>query len=602
MQTIKCVAVGDNSVGKTCMLISYTTNKFPKEYVPARLDNYAVTVMIGGDPYTLGLFDAGGFQDYDRLRPLNYPQTDVFLVCFSVVSPASFENVKEMWVPEITSFENVQRMITHHCPRTPFLLVGTQQDRRDDPIMIGKLDKNKQKPITTEEGEHWAKKLGAVMYVECSAVTQKGLKNVFDEAILAALEPPTIKRAKLLPSIHLPSLSMPKLFTRTKSPEKIEAKAERRRLTLEKKAAKKHKKKEAEAERRRQAMEKKKSKKPGAALAFDNFAVAAESSSEEEEDDDDGGGGAAAVKPQHAAPSPAVRVQSGESLGKIQPAAVRWRQAITKVVAVGRFATAGTEAHEKALDMVSHANEKARAADLRDELQVISNSFVVTDSKLHKVEENARTAAAVIQRAFRSYQAQKAAQKIVQRLLAERKEAQLKAREEERTAAAIIQRAFRAHQAQKAAQKVVQRLLAERKEAHELARLLEEEAEYEAILQAEAGEQEAAASAKVEAAATVAAAAAAAAASVKQVESDDSSNDYDACDASTNPAEEVLAVGVAAKATANPIFDVKDAPIIGLAATLAAARVRFCLDLVQRKGVLLLVVCVLVCILRDQIL
>ena len=58
-------------------------------------DNYAVTVMIGGEPYTLGLFDTAGQEDYDRLRPLSYPQTDVFLVCFSVVSPASFENVKE---------------------------------------------------------------------------------------------------------------------------------------------------------------------------------------------------------------------------------------------------------------------------------------------------------------------------------------------------------------------------------------------------------------------------------------------------------------------------------------------------------------------------
>jgi len=77
--------------------------------------------MIGGEPYTLGLFDTAGQEDYDRLRPLSYPQTDVFLVCFSVVSPASFENVKEKWVPEIT----------HHCPKTPFLLVGTQSDLRD---------------------------------------------------------------------------------------------------------------------------------------------------------------------------------------------------------------------------------------------------------------------------------------------------------------------------------------------------------------------------------------------------------------------------------------------------------------------------------------
>jgi hypothetical protein len=79
----------------------YTTNKFPSEYVPTVFDNYAVTVMIGDDPYTLGLFDTAGQEDYDRLRPLSYPQTDVFLVCFSVTSPASFENVKEKWFPEV---------------------------------------------------------------------------------------------------------------------------------------------------------------------------------------------------------------------------------------------------------------------------------------------------------------------------------------------------------------------------------------------------------------------------------------------------------------------------------------------------------------------
>ncbi|CAG2114639.1 unnamed protein product, partial [Medioppia subpectinata] len=186
MQTIKCVVVGDGAVGKTCLLISYTTNKFPSEYVPTVFDNYAVTVMIGGEPYTLGLFDTAGQEDYDRLRPLSYPQTDVFLVCFSVVSPSSFENVKEKWVPEIT----------HHCQKTPFLLVGTQIDLRDDAATVEKLSKNKQKPITSEAGEKLAKELKAVKYVECSALTQRGLKNVFDEAILAALEPPEPKRKK----------------------------------------------------------------------------------------------------------------------------------------------------------------------------------------------------------------------------------------------------------------------------------------------------------------------------------------------------------------------------------------------------------------------
>ncbi|KAI9204794.1 rho family small GTP binding protein cdc42 [Polychytrium aggregatum] len=181
MQTMKCVVVGDGAVGKTCLLISYTTNKFPSEYVPTVFDNYAVTVMIGNEPYTLGLFDTAGQEDYDRLRPLSYPQTDVFLICFSVVSPASFENVKEKWHPEVT----------HHCPGVPCIIVGTQVDLRDDSATIEKLAKNRQRPITPEAGERLAKDLNAVKYLECSALTQKGLKNVFDEAIIAALEPPS---------------------------------------------------------------------------------------------------------------------------------------------------------------------------------------------------------------------------------------------------------------------------------------------------------------------------------------------------------------------------------------------------------------------------
>ena len=85
--------------------------------------------MVDGKPINLGLWDTAGQEDYDRLRPLSYPQTDVFLVCFSLISPSSFENIKTKWIPEIS----------HHCPNVPFLLVGTKLDLRDDPETIAKL-------------------------------------------------------------------------------------------------------------------------------------------------------------------------------------------------------------------------------------------------------------------------------------------------------------------------------------------------------------------------------------------------------------------------------------------------------------------------------
>ena len=65
--TIKCVVVGDGLCGKTSLLLSYATNTFPSEFLPpGGFDNYAVTMTIGGEPYTLGLFDTAGQEDYDR--------------------------------------------------------------------------------------------------------------------------------------------------------------------------------------------------------------------------------------------------------------------------------------------------------------------------------------------------------------------------------------------------------------------------------------------------------------------------------------------------------------------------------------------------------
>ena len=145
LEAVKFVAVGDGSVGKSCLLISYSTNSFPCDYVPTVFDSYAVNVMAGGRPNTLTLWDTAGQEEFDRLRPLSYPGTDVVLVCFSLCSPASFSNVRTKWGPEIA----------HHCPGVPIILVGTKADQRDDPSVCAQLRERGIAPVAHSDGAAW---------------------------------------------------------------------------------------------------------------------------------------------------------------------------------------------------------------------------------------------------------------------------------------------------------------------------------------------------------------------------------------------------------------------------------------------------------------
>ena len=180
---IKIVFVGDGCVGKTCALVAYTQQVFPTQYLPTVYDNFSTQVQVEyagrKETVTLGLWDTSGVEDYDRLRPLSYPNTDVFVICTSVVSPESVENAKEKWIHEVR----------HHCPDTPVILVGLKTDLRDDPVIIRKLKERSQSSITFKQGVQLAKELRAVKYLECSSKNRQGLKLVFDEVIRVAIHP-----------------------------------------------------------------------------------------------------------------------------------------------------------------------------------------------------------------------------------------------------------------------------------------------------------------------------------------------------------------------------------------------------------------------------
>ncbi|KAF3319796.1 Rac-like GTP-binding protein 2 [Carex littledalei] len=178
---IKCVTVGDGAVGKTCMLICYTCNKFPTDYIPTVFDNFSANVSVDGNIVNLGLWDTAGQEDYSRLRPLSYRGADVFILAFSLISRPSYENVLKKWMPELRRFS----------PNVPVVLVGTKLDLREDRAYLA--DHPNASVITTAQGEELRKQIGAVAYIECSSKTQQSIKAVFDTAIKVVLQPPRRK-------------------------------------------------------------------------------------------------------------------------------------------------------------------------------------------------------------------------------------------------------------------------------------------------------------------------------------------------------------------------------------------------------------------------
>ncbi|GMS81081.1 hypothetical protein PENTCL1PPCAC_3256, partial [Pristionchus entomophagus] len=178
------VIVGDGACGKTCLLTVFSKDRFPDTYIPTVFESWVVDREVDGTQIELALWDTAGQEDYDRLRPLSYPDTDVVLICFSIDSPDSFLNITEKWAPEVR----------HFCPDVPIVLIGNKKDHRNDSQTISELQKMKEEPVKTEEQRSVAEQIGAYAYLECSAKTKDGVREVFEKATRATL--PTKRKKK----------------------------------------------------------------------------------------------------------------------------------------------------------------------------------------------------------------------------------------------------------------------------------------------------------------------------------------------------------------------------------------------------------------------
>lgn len=173
----KLVLVGDGYCGKTTLLCTFLNNEYPEIYVPTIYDESIKELEIDELQVTLVMSDTAGEEDYDRLRPLSYPNTDIVLICFSIDSPPSLYNARKKWAREIK----------HYLRHVPVILVGTKLDLRSDSEVIHELKKTNEHPVTLDEGKKAAKEINAVCYKECSALTLANVKTTFEEAVRISL-------------------------------------------------------------------------------------------------------------------------------------------------------------------------------------------------------------------------------------------------------------------------------------------------------------------------------------------------------------------------------------------------------------------------------
>eukprot|EP00941_MAST-03F_sp_MAST-3F-sp1_P006068 g6068.t1 len=177
MKSVKLVVVGDGGIGKSSLLIRFASGNFPHEYIPTVFDNYSTDVVLDQQPISLGLWDTAGQEDYDRLRPLSYPMTDVFLLCYDLNNPVSRENARSKWLKEIKQY----------CPDVPIILVGCKSDLEPNNFHIEE---------NACSGNQLAKNTGCDAYFSCSALNNVNIQAVFHCAIRTAMKGPLYNRRR----------------------------------------------------------------------------------------------------------------------------------------------------------------------------------------------------------------------------------------------------------------------------------------------------------------------------------------------------------------------------------------------------------------------
>lgn len=188
----KLVLLGDGASGKTSLLNVFTRGYFPTVYEPTVFENYVHDIFVDNVHIELSLWDTAGQEEFDRLRSLSYDDTDLIMLCYSVDSKDSLENVESKWVGEIAD----------NCPGVKLVLVALKCDLREQEneeeggeggesatqAQASTEEPHEKRPtINYDQGLEVARRINAARYLECSAMRNRGVNEAFTEAARVAL-------------------------------------------------------------------------------------------------------------------------------------------------------------------------------------------------------------------------------------------------------------------------------------------------------------------------------------------------------------------------------------------------------------------------------
>jgi len=180
----KLVLLGDGACGKTSLLNVFTRGYFPTVYEPTVFENYVHDIFVDSVHIELSLWDTAGQEEFDRLRSLSYDDTHAIMLCFSVDSKDSLENVESKWTAEIAD----------NCQGVKIVLVALKCDLReqdnedeDSAETTNGAQQEKKPTISYNQGLEVARRIGALRYLECSAMRNRGVNEAFTEAARVAL-------------------------------------------------------------------------------------------------------------------------------------------------------------------------------------------------------------------------------------------------------------------------------------------------------------------------------------------------------------------------------------------------------------------------------